>query len=149
MRSSKLVFFSSSFSFDIFFYSCYTISGFPRCPCVLPDIEFLPNPIFVGKLLNSDHVFGRHDVWYHSSDGVVGSLVFLLGIPELVDAIRDYLEFDMVTLHLVLQCEDIEGMFPITRCLELNEKLPLSNYGAVGIVPLDFAEPYVFNNDED
>ena len=84
---------------------------------MLPDIEFLPNPIFVEELLSADHVFGHHDVWYHSSDGVVGSLFFLLGILELVDAIRDYLDFGMVTLHLDLQCEDIKGMFPITRCL--------------------------------
>ena len=80
--SSKLVFFSVSFPFDIFFFSCYTISGFPRCPCVLPDIEFLPTLIVSGELISADHGFCCDDDKQCIGDGVVVPLVFLLGILE-------------------------------------------------------------------
>ena len=55
----------------------------------------------------------------------------------------------MVTLHLVFQCEEIEGMNSIMRCLELGEKLPRSDQCGVGLISLELANPRVSDNAED
>ena len=89
-------------------------------------------------MLSADHVFCHDDDKLCIGDGVVGPLVFLLGILELVDVIADSLAFEMVTLHLVLQCEDNEVMNSTTRQLEVDEKLPHGNQGVVGLGPIDF-----------
>ena len=63
--------------------------------------------------------------------------------------LEDSIYFVMVTLHLVLQCKDIEEMKSTTSLLEVGETLPCSYQYVVGLVPLDFVDPIVFDNSED
>ena len=149
MRSSELVFFHGGFLFDRCIFLCCTISGFPLCKRDMPDIKFLLILIGAGCLSVLIMAFIRDDGKRRVGGRVVGPLGFGLGILECVDVLGDYLAFEMVTLHLVLQCEDNEVMNPTTRHLEVDEKLPHGNQGVVGLGPIDFADPRVFDSAED
>ena len=96
-----------------------------------------------------EHGVGSNDDEHHIYDGVVGPLGFGLEILKYVDELGYSLVLEMLMLHIILQCEDVEGMNPTTIQLEVDEKFYCDNQGVVGLVPLDFADPRVFNNAED
>lgn len=91
---------------------------------MLPGIELLPIIFGAGELLCYENGVGCNDDKICGGDGVVGMIRFGLGVLKCVDVLGDSLAFKMVTLHIVSQCEDIEGMKTNTHNLEVDEKLP-------------------------
>ena len=122
MRSSELVLSTGGFLFDCCLFCCCTISGITLFPRALPNIKLLITIVGTGELICDEYSFCRDDGKRRISDGVVGPLGFGLGILVFVDVLGDYLAFKMVTLNIVLQCEDIMGMKSTTRRLELGDK---------------------------
>ena len=100
-------------------------------------------------MLHADHGIGSDDYEHHIGDGVVGPLVFGLGVLECVNVLGDFLVFEMVTLHLFLQCEDIKGVKPTTRRLEVSKKFPRDDQGVVGLGTLEFLYPHACDNTEE
>ena len=118
-------------------------------PHALPDTKFFQILVGTGELLSYEHIVGYDDDERRVGDGVVGPLGLCLWIFKCVDVLGDSLVFEMLTLHLVLQCEETKGMNPTTRHLEVGHKLPRGNQGVVGLGALELADPHVFDNDED
>ena len=86
---------------------------------------------------------------HHVGNGVVGPIGFGLEILKFVDVLGDTLAVKMLSLQLVLQCEDIYGMKSTTRCLKVAKKLPHANQGIEVLGLIESAEPSFFDKSED
>ena len=129
-------------------FCCHTIGGFPPCTRALGDVEILPILIGTGELLGFKYAVYQDDDKRRVHGGVVCAFRFGFGVFDVVYVLGNALTIEMLSLYLVLECEDIEGMEYSECCLEVGKYFPRDDKGIVCLGLFDFADPHVFDSDK-